>query len=680
MNTTLRRRVAIATLTIAIVAVLAPAGLARSSADPATPIPASAVPVTLATASSAPNISDQLTGTDGTTWAAFASSNGTSSVVRVARRAPGADWESPVDLSAPLVDSYNPVLAERPDGGVAAVWVQFVGSGSAVWYAERPADGTWSAARRLTDDGGAPDVAVAADGRVVVVWQTASVRIQSVERPAGGETWTDPTTLSAVDGYRAEQPHVVVDPAGDVVTVWTKIAGTGPGVFKLQSARRPSGGAWSEPVDVSGQDGESVDAPTLAIDASGDAVAAWIQYETTEAGSYVGHARSAWLPAAGTWSAPSDLSPEDADARMVDLDVAADGDATAAWSEVDETGSSIRAARGTGGVWGSSTLIGATLGRVVASDRGVAVDVAPDGRAAAAWIRETEDTGRYLDVATADAEGTWHQAETVDGAGSAESPFVSISAAGDVQALFSQLTDVFSVDAVLLDRSGPDVEDVVIPAQGVAGAELGFSLTATDRWSAETSVSWDFGDGGAASGAEVAHTYASGGDYPVTVTVTDDAGNATSRAATVTVAGPTPTPTPTPTTTPTPTPPPTPTPTPTPAPTSAPVPAPRILDARLTHARIRAAGAHVKVPRSTRLELRLSGPATVTVTIARTRRGHALVTVARSVRAGRSAIGLTARIGKRTLRPGRYVVRVVATNETGASATRTVSLRVVARR
>ena len=64
------------------------------------------------------------------------------------------------------------------------------------------------------------------------------------------------------------------------------------------------------------------------------------------------------------------------------------------------------------------------------------------------------------------------------------------------------------------------------------------SAGSTDSDGTITSRTWDFGDGGTASGATASHPYAVAGAYPVTLTVTDDDGAQTSVTKTVTVTAP----------------------------------------------------------------------------------------------------------------------------------------------
>jgi PKD repeat protein len=104
--------------------------------------------------------------------------------------------------------------------------------------------------------------------------------------------------------------------------------------------------------------------------------------------------------------------------------------------------------------------------------------------------------------------------------------------------------------------------DVPAPSTATPGAlEVGYSSTTEDGTEAPvtwcfqgdaregvppyTSFSWDFGDGGTATGQNVCHTFEQPGTYPVTLTVTDSAGSAHSETGHITVDPPLETTTPT---------------------------------------------------------------------------------------------------------------------------------------
>jgi PKD repeat protein len=69
-----------------------------------------------------------------------------------------------------------------------------------------------------------------------------------------------------------------------------------------------------------------------------------------------------------------------------------------------------------------------------------------------------------------------------------------------------------------------------------ARVEVGQSVTFTDRSTGNaTELQWDFGDGSAASGANVEHTWSAAGTYQVALTASNALGSDTSEPATITV-------------------------------------------------------------------------------------------------------------------------------------------------
>ena len=133
--------------------------------------------------------------------------------------------------------------------------------------------------------------------------------------------------------------------------------------------------------------------------------------------------------------------------------------------------------------------------------------------------------------------------------------------------------------------SSANVQGTVSPAFDSSQATIGGPVTFTGSAQTTSHVAksaatgtapapienyaWDFGDGALDTGSFPQHQYAAGGDYTVTLTVTDETGASAQLAKQITVSAPavTPTPTPTATVTPTPTASPSPTPTTTATPT-----------------------------------------------------------------------------------------------------------------
>ena len=97
--------------------------------------------------------------------------------------------------------------------------------------------------------------------------------------------------------------------------------------------------------------------------------------------------------------------------------------------------------------------------------------------------------------------------------------------------------------------------------------------TSTDNYGI-SSYLWDFGDGNSGNGETTTHIYSASGNYTVTLTVEDVAGNTATDTINIDVQATAPAPTPQPTPIPSPSPRPTPTPTSTPSPSTSPRPTP----------------------------------------------------------------------------------------------------------
>lgn len=87
-----------------------------------------------------------------------------------------------------------------------------------------------------------------------------------------------------------------------------------------------------------------------------------------------------------------------------------------------------------------------------------------------------------------------------------------------LQQLGSPIEVGFQPEAIAAVPSQPPRASFTLPA-GSLGTPMQFAATPVP--SSSVVYEWNFGDGGTATGATVAHTYSSGGDFPVTLTVDD---------------------------------------------------------------------------------------------------------------------------------------------------------------
>lgn len=285
--------------------------------------------------------------------------------------------------------SWSPVVAADGSGRLTAAWFGDGAAGFGVYAASRAAalSGAWSTPIRLGAALAPRDLqlAVNASGQAVAGWvdvyPNLTQRLVTATRTAGG-SWSAATLFPAIEAEYAGH-GIEVDGTGQAIGLWAtgegmlgglsgtidsplSLDGTGPvpavssdgsapfdlaldgagratALFldatglALFSSTRPSGGSWQTPQLVerwtppSDSETGSLEAPKLAVNASGRAVAVWMR--RADAGSGL---QSAVRPAGGTWSASSPLASITNQRYVVTSGVGIDaaGTATAAWDVV----------------------------------------------------------------------------------------------------------------------------------------------------------------------------------------------------------------------------------------------------------------------------------------------------------------------------------------------------------
>ena len=574
--------------------------------------------------------------------ALWTTSDGTNERIQAAVRPQGGSFGSAFNLSAAGQDASDPSVAFDAHGNAVAAWLRSDGTNDRVQAAFRPAGGSFGPAVDLSgagQDADSPRVAVSEQGDAMVVWERfdgANQRIQTAIRPAGG-SFGGAVDLSEA-GQDAHLPQLALDPAGDAVAVWKRSDGIHD---RIQATVRPAGGSFGLPASAQtlSRSTEDGDDPQVSVDAAGDAIVVWSGNDGTD-----NRIEEAMRPAGGSFANGVEISGADGQEAQIAMDAA--GHAMVVWLLNDGTNYRVQAATGqTGGSFAAPVFV---------SDAGedadqpqVAMD--PQGDAVAVWRRN--DATFPIRAAIQAPGGGFGPARDLSGQGNDTNPaVVGMDTHGDAAVVWAEYDGTnYRARAAGLDAAGPALNDLSIPASAPPGVPVSFSVSPFDVWS-EFETTWTFGDGASASGASVEHTFATPGDYTVTVTSTDAVGNATSATGTVSIY------------------------------VGAPAPGDGTRDGSgsggTTTDKVPPVLSSLRIAGG-KVSFRLSESATVTFRIERVRRGRAGRAVRRFTRHGAKGRNVFAFTQRRKLGPGRYRLVARATDAAGnASAAKRVAFRI----
>lgn len=243
-------------------------------------------------------------------------------------------WGEPVPLSPG--ESFTPETAMDARGDATAVWMHKDGGDYVVESAYRPEQGEWEEPTLVSapgEEGGNPHVAVDGDGDSLVVWRGGDEGEESVRaayRPAGG-AWGEPVDVSAA-GDHVQSLQAAVDPEGNAIVAWSGNRYAEGEHDTVRAAYKPVGEEWETPVDLSDEGGNGFPSDVV-FDQSGNAAIVWDRWD-----GVTNLVQAAYKPAGEEWEEPVDLSEEGKQGMdaVVVLDApgsaeVADGDATAVW-------------------------------------------------------------------------------------------------------------------------------------------------------------------------------------------------------------------------------------------------------------------------------------------------------------------------------------------------------------
>ena len=349
-------------------------------------------------------------------------------------------WLSPRDLSAKGADAVIPDIAVDSRGNAIVAWAQAKGSSWSVESVERPPGGPWSAPRAISlpaDHVASPQLAIAGDS-VVAVWDRfdgKNLIVQAATRDPKTHAWSAPASLSP-SGRDAQAPRIAVNDRGDAVAVWASVGLTG---WTVQGAYRPAGGTWQAAVPPQAPQAGTT-ATDVVIDADGQAVVVWAATATSGTGWRV---QSSSRSPDGSWTKVTPISGPDATGSIApQLALEGTGDVLAVWSRTIKTRTVIEAATlsAVKRVW-STAAEPFTVTRDAFAPS-VAVDRRGDG--VMVWT-SSDPAGLSVLASYRHAGKPWGQPQPVSGtAAGSLTPRVAVNARGDSLAVWTQSAGGFS--------------------------------------------------------------------------------------------------------------------------------------------------------------------------------------------------------------------------------------------
>jgi RHS repeat-associated protein len=344
-----------------LVVTTATAAPVASLAAPAPPaLPDRALPIDAASAAQhAPVLVADSAGNLYAVWQDFRDQD--ASRVRFAYRPAGGAWQPSERIDRDNSVQWRPTLAVDGSGNTYAAWLDERSDQDKVYFAFRPAGGTWGDSEALTrsvprqEDQQRPALAVNRRGDAVLIWaqgsnQTKKHAVHAAIRPAGG-AWAAAERLAEFGGELWNfDADAAIDDWGRAHALWK----ASPEDAVMHATRTP-GGAWTPPHNLRTSSSGKVTYPALALDSAGNAHAVWGDARNGDADIY-----AAYRPAGGPWSTNMRVNDDGTDKTQIRPDLAVDGagNAVATWTDERKGhGDMYGSVRSRGGGWGANVLI-----------------------------------------------------------------------------------------------------------------------------------------------------------------------------------------------------------------------------------------------------------------------------------------------------------------------------------
>ncbi len=338
---------------------------------------------------------------NGMVTAVWEQNNGAIDNLWANRYTPGVGWGIAEKIETEdFDDATNRGLYVDNSDVVTAIWSQRDAARSNLWANHYTPGAGWVGAMKIENEdlGGVGNVVSVADGagNITVAWsQSDSVRNNLwANRYKPGSGWAGAEKIETENLGNASIARVVVDANGNVTVVWTQDDGTTTNAWANRYSITT--GSWGVAEKIEGDAGFAI-TPQIIVDGAGNVTAVWRQdnlpFDNLWANRY--------SVIADAWGVAEKIDTEDlSTAFSAKLDIDANGNVTAIWTQNDGTRENLWANRYSivAGAWsGAEKIETEDLGNVNFQKR-LVVDTS--GNVTAVWsqndgARDNLWTNRY---------------------------------------------------------------------------------------------------------------------------------------------------------------------------------------------------------------------------------------------------------------------------------------------
>jgi len=331
--------------------------------------------------------------------------------------------------------AYAPQLAVDSSGNALAVWFQSDGIRTNIWANRYSVTtGNWGVAAQIeiNNAGNAylPNVTFDGSGNALAVWSQYDGVFRSIwanRYESTTASWGAAELVETDNAGDATYPKIAFDDNGNALVVWQMFDGIRHSVWANRYSETTASWGTSELIETDNIGDANF--PQLAFDGSGNALVVWVQLDGTRFNVWANR----YMAVTGKWGTAEMIEIDNAgDAWQPKLTVDASGNALAVWDQYDGPFRSIWANRysATNASWGTAELIetgnvGHAYNTQVASDS--------SGNALAVWEQSDGSVlNIWANLYTA-TTSSWGQAELIEinNSGDAGYPQLAFDSSGN---------------------------------------------------------------------------------------------------------------------------------------------------------------------------------------------------------------------------------------------------------